>query len=72
MRISAFVDFEVELNDEDLDDDTELTDEQALAAAEQAIFDNLVLTENGQNVVDVVGVHVEGLGWATVEVAEPL
>jgi hypothetical protein len=72
MRISAFVDFEVEINDEDLEDDFVLSDEDALAAASQAIFDHLVLSENGVNVVDIVGVHVDGIGWTTVEIAEPL
>ena len=68
MRISVLVDFEVEPNN----GEDEITDQEALSAADYVVWNNLVLTENGHSVVDETDAHVEGFGSCIVRLAENL
>ena len=68
MRISVMVDFEVEpANGVD-----EISDAEALSAADYIVWNNLVLTENGHSVVDETEAHVDGFGSCNVRLAEDL
>jgi len=51
-------------------DDEELTENQALSAASLAAWDNLCLTHNGRDIVEIATVYVDGLGECEVSVGE--
>jgi hypothetical protein len=70
MKIMVEVEFEVELNDRQVEEGYELTIEDAMEAVETVIFNNLVLSEFGVAVVDCVEAHVDGLGHCIVSLVE--
>lgn len=68
MRISVMVDFEVEPNN----GEDEITDQEALSAADYIVWNHLVLTENGHSVTDEMESHVDGFGSCIVRLADDL
>ena len=68
MRISVMVDFDVQPNN----GEDEITDMQAISACDDVIYNNLVLTDNGDGVIDETEVHVDGFGSTIVKLADSL
>lgn len=69
MRVKVLVEFEVTKDPGyDWEEGEEIESRHAADAAEQAMFHNLVLTENGQDIIAEAGVkqHVDGFGMCIV------
>lgn len=65
MRIEIKVAFEVESVEGE-----EMTENQAWSAADLAWWNYSALTRNGEDVVELIQVHVDGFGPVTVKIAE--
>lgn len=70
MKIMVEVEFEVEVNDPDIEDGDEMSEQDAMEGVESAVFNHLVFTQTGRDVVDSVEVHAEGFGNVLVSLCE--